>query len=81
MIYRLFTGRYIDLSKLISVSEVEHLEIAKRFDLTFQLQERPIVIYLSNHGRLPGRSDQKYDIEIEREKIIEDWKNLKTQNV
>jgi hypothetical protein len=83
MIYQLFTGRYIDFSKLIAVSEIldgKHMgDPSKEFYLIFQLLENPIIIKTSRSNiiRIDGSINysSNWDIETERDKIISQWSN------
>jgi hypothetical protein len=91
MIYKLFTGRHIDLSKLVSVSEIVRNDYigyeAKQFTLIFQLLERPIVIRMMGSAIIreasPDHWIADYDgknetfIEQERDKILNDWQAFK----
>lgn len=81
MIYQLFNGRYIDLSKLVSVSEISADDWWITFYLTMQLVETPIEIKITKHGalvRANGSISQQSieDIHAERENIIYDWQEF-----
>jgi hypothetical protein len=89
MIYKLFTGRYIDISKLVSVSEItedKRLD-EKHFTLTFQLLEKPIIIKMRGTmifreqpcGSWIFNYDDKNEINAEegRDKILNDWQAFK----
>jgi hypothetical protein len=83
MIYKLFSGRHIDLSKLISVSEIFQDEIGcKAFNLEFELMEYPIMIRFNSVGNyIPdtGKTNHVfvYNADNIREVIITTWKNFK----
>lgn len=89
MIYQLFTGRYIDLSKLVSVSEITTGQLMNQFELHFQLLEGPIVIAQTDSGVMVnpnGWANWKVinaDLEKEREVIITKWNEflIKTPTV
>lgn len=89
MIYRLWTGRYIDLARLVSVSEVR---VAGRPDyaqieLHFQLMDKPVTVTSTPLIDVNLPEEQAYDgrggnargpwinaVNKERNKLLLAWK-------
>lgn len=86
-IYKTSWGRYIDLTRINSISEVGRSGVIENFAIDMQLQEKPIIIsseddeplnyYFATMQLKHGLHDF---IDVLQVELVEVWKKFKTQH-
>lgn len=86
-IYKTSWGRYIDLARINSISEVGRSGVIENFAIDMQLQEKPIIINSEDDGpfnhffaTMQQKNGLHDFIDILQVELVEVWKKFKTQD-